>query len=251
MNELNTPRDEAWEAMERGDYEAAIKLYDAAAASAPRRVPHLNNKAYAALSLERFDEARDILAEVQRGYELAAGPQSGRAKLAIATWLCGETASAVAILTAELSAIENGKTGYLDDGFGVNEGEIFYYFGAALSDSGMIDTARRYLEGRRRKPVGRSWPPGLLNYLLEIATENEALEIIRNEAISADASEMARSILMPRAEIKFDFCRAIKVHARAGKSAAQPIYAQIASRPNPILTYEWYLSRAEAKSVIP
>jgi hypothetical protein len=251
MNELHTPRDEAWEAMKRGDYEAALMLYDAKAAREPGSVTHLNNKAYAALSLERFDEARDILANLQRGYERTAGPYSGRAKLAVATWLCGETANAIEILRVELAAIERGSTGYLDDGFGVNEGEIFYYFGAAISDPRTIDTARRYLEGRNRKPLGKSWPPGLLNYLLDIASEEETFEIIRGGAVSEDASEMARSTLIPRAEIKFDFCRAIKAHARAGKHAAQPIYVEIASRPNPILTYEWYLSRAEAKPGVP
>lgn len=251
MNMGHTPFDEAWEAMRRGDYEVALKLYDAMAAREPGIVSHLNNKAYAALSLERFDEARDILADVQRGCERTAGSNSGRTKLAVATWLCGDTADAIEILKAELAAIESGKTGYLDDGFGVNEGEIFYYFGAALSDPRTLDAAQRYLEGRNRRPLGRSWPPGLLNYLLDVASEEEAFKIIRGETVAADASEMARSTLVARAKIKFDFCKAAKAHAREGKSTAQKIYAEIASRPNPILTYEWYLSRAEAKSSAP
>jgi tetratricopeptide (TPR) repeat protein len=242
MSRVQTPRDEAWEAMTRGEYKLAMKLYK----KAPRQSgPFLNNMAYAALCLEQYEEARSTFSEVQRGYETREAPYSGRTDVAVATWLCGDRPTAIELLKTELSAIESGRTGYLDDGFGVNEGEILYYFGVASGNRSVIDRACSYLEVRHRKPLGRSWPSGLLEYLLDMSTEKEIQDIISREAVGA--KDKACAVLATKAQMKFDFCRAIKAHARDGAQAARMRYSEIARRKNPILLPEWYLARSEAK----
>jgi hypothetical protein len=245
MNDVRTPRDKAWEAMERGDYETALTLYEKRAKKEPNELAWINNKASACFCLEQYEEARSALADAQRKLEQRASPYSERARLAIATWLCGDRSRAIEILRIETEAILRGKTKYLTISFGADEGAYLFYFGAAMKDQDTMESACDYLErlGRKRFFKG-SWPPGLADYLFDKVTDAE----IRDTLIKEPYGEEARPILLPRDLMKLDFWRAMKVHAHDGKRASRRLYSRIAETPNPLLLDEWYLARAEVNA---
>jgi hypothetical protein len=224
--------DDASKAWERGDYVQALDIYTALASADPW---FLNSKACAELYLERY-------ADALRSYELSQAflrkGMSVRPGLAVATWLIGDSTAAIDLLETELTAIERRKTFYLDTTFGVGEGAILYYFGVSVGSSKVIGRARQYLEGLSAKPLfGESWPPGMLDYLLDKVTPAQpSVEIVEEN-----------EILRRRAFVKLEFCRGVKVHERDGRQAAAAVYAGVWNAPNPVFALDWFLARWEAR----
>jgi hypothetical protein len=259
MTGAKPPRDKAWEAMTRGDYELALDLYDKKSKRDPERDLR---KVDAWFHLGRFEEARCALANAQRQREELQAPQSYRTPLAVATWLCGKRTAATEILKTECDAILRGKTGYLTESFGADEGAYLFYFGASIGNDEAKKFACAYLEkiSQKRFRMGSSWPPRLHDYLRNRLSDTGMQKIVtrtREDDFqkvvvfhrTPEETERVHALLRSRDLAKLHFWRAIKTHAREGKRAARPFYQLVADAPPTLLlSEEWYLARSELKS---
>jgi hypothetical protein len=157
--------------------------------------------------------------DAQHRRETLKSRESERTRLAVVTWLCGKRKAAIEILKTECDAILTGKTGYLTESHGADEGAYLFYFGASAKDDEAKKYACAYLEkvSEKRFFMGNSWPPRFHDYL-----RNRLSDAGMQKIVSRTRDEKDQVVIFNRTPEETERVRALWAASVAWVLKAEP-----------------------------
>jgi len=199
-------------------------------------------------ALEAFIKANDIRSlEVPRS-------QPHVTWIGTVQWLLEAREDAIRTFRRAVDGVLDGSVQYTDSAGGVDQGLLLYYAGVTIKSETVRNHAITYLKHLSEKPWIAVYPGALALFVLDAISLDELLEQATKERhfISGLPELPGRRDLVKRQRLcDALFYIAVRRRAEGDERGCLEEMRRCAAIENPVWTKEWYLARADLKSLTP